>query len=167
MLRGDEESRPGWYGEVTGHINSAIALVGEVGGMYESIGGSTQSGPISVTFSGKVRMHTFLGGLRVTPVPSRVLVPYAQVLFGAGRMSATATTSISGFPEPFGFPFDSTTPLTTSVSQTQPVVQAGGGVTLNLNRSLGVRLTADRRWVFLEGGTGVTTRIGAGAVLRF
>jgi hypothetical protein len=106
MFHSEQHSSPGWYGEVTGNVSRVLALVGEVGGMYESIGGSTQSGPISITFSGKVRMHTFLGGVRVRPLPGRVLVPYGQVLFGAGRM-------------------------------------------------------------FLEGGTGATTRIAAGAVLRF
>jgi hypothetical protein len=168
MVRSDQQSSPGWYGEVTGNVNSVFSIVGEVGGMYESIGGSAQSGPISVSFSGKVRAHTFMGGARVRAWQSRVLVPYAQVLFGAARISAKATTTVSGLADSF-FLIGDGTPITTSTSQTEPVVQAGGGVTLRLSRGAGcgVRVTVDRRWVFLEDETGGTTRISAGAVLRF
>jgi hypothetical protein len=52
-------------------------------------------------------------------------------------------------------------------SQGDPVLQIGGGVTLDISRALGVRVAVAHRRAFLDGGNGGATRIAAGAVVRF
>lgn len=51
----------GWYVDATGHVNTLISIVGDVGGAYQS--DSLSVGTFSQSMN--ARIHTFMGGLKV------------------------------------------------------------------------------------------------------
>jgi hypothetical protein len=70
----------GWFATLGADVVGPLAVVGDVGGSYKSMGG------LDVRVA--VRLHTVMGGPRAQWQLGRV-APYAQMLFGVARMSTT------------------------------------------------------------------------------
>ena len=144
----------GWYFDVAAPITPMLSLVGDIGGNYKSESVTfTEQG---VTFSGtaKVSLHTFLGGIRLRATENPRVSPFAQLLFGAARGSASVEATVSGVPL---IDFDE--------SGTDAAMSLGAGVNLTAG-SIGVRLQAE--WLkILEDDSGNAFRFGAGVVIPF
>jgi hypothetical protein len=157
LTRIEAETIPaGWYVDVAGNVSRFLALVGEVSGLHDAVDESVSSGSVTFTATGKVRMHTFLGGVRFNARPGPGVTPYLQVLFGSARLSSTITGTVSG-----------SAPTILSESQTEPILQIGGGVDLALGRRAAVRVGVDHRRILVDGDSSTGVRISTGLVLRF
>jgi hypothetical protein len=160
MLPGEDEPLHGWYGDVAVDLNPMWALVGAIDGLYATIEESAQAGDISVNLNATSHVHTFLGGARFTlrtpPIPR--IVPFAEILGGAARVSSTSTTTVTGLDVP---------PDTTEASDTHSALQIGIGVTVGLNRLLEARVAVAHRRFFLDDDSDGATRVAVGAAVRF
>src|SRR3954467_593840 len=79
----------GWYVDVAGHVAPMFAVVGEVSGAYKSETIAVGTSSVDAT----VRLHTFMGGVRVAARPNPKVLPFGQVLLGAARVSGGVTAS--------------------------------------------------------------------------
>ena len=140
----------GWYVDVAGNVAPMFAVVGEVSGAYKSE--TIAVGTSSV--DAKVRLHTFMGGVRVAARTNPKLVPFGQVLFGAARLSGGVTAS---------GPAVSVLAATDAV--TEFALQIGGGLNLMTSENFGVRLGADYRRIFISDGGENEFRVVAGVVI--
>lgn len=89
--------------------------------------------------------HGFMGGVRVSSRANVRVVPFGEILGGAIR----STTEGGGLDE----------------SETDGLLQLGGGVNLMASPNVGVRLSADYLRVFEEDEGSNIFRFGAGIVL--
>jgi len=144
---GDNLTIPiGWYADLAGHVTPMFSLVFEVTGAYKT---ETETVSISstrtVTAEAKARLHTFMGGVRVSGhTTNTAIVPFGQVLFGAANLHASLSASGTG-----------TSSLSESQSETKTAMLLGGGVNLLASRRAGIRAAAAYRRIFLpadEGG---------------
>jgi len=160
LLRGEDDSETfqGWYGDLAVNLNRVVALVGGVDGLYDTIEESAQAGSIIVNLRAETRLYTFLGGARLNLRTIPRVVPFFEVLGGAARLSATATTTITGFV---------IEPETSEASDTHSVLHVGGGVTVGFSEALGVRVAVAHRRFFVDGETGSATRVAVGLALTF
>jgi hypothetical protein len=142
----------GWYVDVAGNVAPMFAVVGEVSGAYKSE--SITVGTSSV--DANVRLHTFMGGVRVAARTNPRVVPFGQVLLGAARLSGGVTAS-----------GPATSVLAASDADTEFAVQVGGAVDLITSGNIGVRLGADYRRIFISGGGENEFRVVAGVVIPF
>ena len=132
------------YADAAGHLSSILSLVFEVTGAYKT---ETQSLGFSPTVSAEAnaRLHTFMGGARVSaPTTNPTIVPFAQVLFGAARLSASISASGAGISS-----------ISESQSDTRTAMHLGGGVHVMASKRVGIRVAADYRRIFIpqnEGG---------------
>lgn len=158
---GDSESFPkGWYVDVAGNLNRHIGVVVEVGGNYKSMTESVTVGGVSATATADIKLHEFMGGVRVSSRTNPTVVPFAQVLAGGmnGSVSVAGSSSIGG-----------TTLFSASSaeSETNFALQVGGGANIRLTDKVGVRVGADYLRIFVEGeGTNVF-RFGVGINVPF
>jgi len=157
MRNGGETSFTGWWGDVAVTISRTFAVVGHIDGDSNDTDGTFSNAGFTVTVQGHSLIVNGLGGLRVSLRPSPRVVPYAQALFGATHVSATATTTFPGLPQP----------ITTSISGTEPVIHVGGGVTLVVGRGLGFNVSLDHRRVFVADISDGALRLATGIILRF
>jgi hypothetical protein len=145
LFGGDEAVPMGWYADVAGNPTSNIGLVGQVTGSYKSV---TESG-----IDALLSIYSFMGGARVNG-RFQSATPFFHVLFGGIR--ASGSTNLDG-----------RLPYNVGVSQTQSVVQIGGGVNvLGSQAATGVRLGGDYLQVLGADG-GYVVRVSAGIVLPF
>jgi len=144
---GDNFTIPaGWYADLAGHLSRIFSVVFEVTGAYKT---ETQSVTISPTRSvsaeAKARLHTFMGGARVSGhTTNTAIMPFAQALFGAANLSASLSASGAG-----------TSSIGESHSETKAAMHLGGGVHLMASRRAGIRAAAAYRRIFIpadEGG---------------
>lgn len=144
----------GWYVDVAMPITPMFSIVGDIGGNYKSESVSfTEQG---VTFSGtaKVSLHTFLAGIRLRATDDPRVSPFAQILFGAARGTASVEAAVGGVSL---LDFDE--------SGTEAAMSLGGGANLNAG-SIGVRLQAE--WLkILADDSGNAFRFSAGVVIPF
>ncbi len=126
-----------WYGSVTKNLTDSVGVVGEVTG-HESVGipGLT------------LRTHSFLAGPRFAGGRTGSLVPFAQMLFGAVRISSRV--DVLG--------------LVVNTSQTEFALQPGAGVDMMLTDRVGVRLQGDYRRILAGTGGASDFRFAVGAV---
>ena len=68
----------GWYVDVAGHVAPMFAVVGEVSGAYKSETMAFGTSSVDAT----VRLHTFMGGVRVAARTKSKVVPFGQLLLG-------------------------------------------------------------------------------------
>jgi hypothetical protein len=134
-----EETFPmGWLVAGGANLGSHFAALGEVGGNYKSVD--------LLGTDVNLRVHSFLGGLRVHNRTPRVM-PFGQVLVGVAHFGASVLgegESSNGF-----------------------AIQPGGGVDIPLTSSLGARLQGDFRMIRSEGETTNEFRFGFGIVFGF
>jgi opacity protein-like surface antigen len=141
---------PGWYAEVAGNVAPMFAVVGEVSGAYKSETIAVGTSSVDAT----VRLHTFMGGVRVAARTNPKLVPFAQVLLGAARVSGAVTAS-----------GPAVSVLAATDAETEFALQIGGGVNLMTSGNFGVRLGADYRRIVVSDGGENEFRLVAGVVI--
>lgn len=153
---GESESMPkGWYVDVTGNLTPVFGVVFQVGGNYKTFEETISLGTVSVAASADLKVHEFLGGLRLSARGSSSVVPYGQVLAGAvnGSADVSFTSNIPGVPS-----------FSDSDSSTNPAVVVGGGVNIAVSGSTGVRFGVDYLRIFEEGGGSNVFRFQVGVV---
>lgn len=134
----DEENFPkGWYADIAGNISSGLAVVGEVGGSYKTIDVDGEDL--------KLRIHTFMGGLRLSRRGDGSTA-YLQVLAGAAQAKASA----------FGV----------SETETDFALQPGVGLDLRISDGMAFRIGGDYRRIYFEGGHSNQWRATGGLVFR-
>ena len=140
----------GWYVDVAGNVNSWFGIVGEVGGAYK-----TKSERISTNRTVEVtsKLHTFMAGVRLHARITPRIVLVHPVLFGGAR--ASVSTDALG--------------VTLSPSETKFALQPGVGINLMVTDTVGMRVAADYRRVFLGEDRGAENefRFTVGIVLPF
>ena len=144
----------GWYVDVAVPITPMFSIVGDVGGNYKSESVSFTEQGISFSGTAKVSLHTFLGGIRLRATENPRVTPFAQLLIGAARGSATVEATVGGVPL-----------VDLDESGTDAALSLGAGINLTAG-SIGVRLQAE--WLkILEDESGNAFRFGAGVVIPF
>lgn len=123
----------GWFTSGAYNVNHWMGLVGEATGSY-------RNNMLEQAFDGRnvsadVRAYTVMGGPRFFYKRGR-LVPFAQVLAGTAHHRVTGKTSFEGVT------------IRATETMTDFAIQPGGGITVHLAESLGVRVAADYRAVF-------------------
>ena len=139
---GEGESLPkGWYVDVAGNLTPIFGVVFQVGGNYKTFEESFSIGGATITGTADLKVHNFLGGVRLSARKSSRFVPYGQVLAGAvnSAIELTATTTIPGVPS-----------FSQDDSATNFALQAGGGVNFGLTDNFGIRFGLDYLRVFAE-----------------
>jgi hypothetical protein len=128
----------GWFGDGSLRVSPHVAVALEAGGAYrrhtDTLGVRDQ------------RIHTFLGGVRVSRAARSRLAPFAQVLIGTGCYCGSTE-------HPEGF-------------QVGLAVQAGGGLNVRIVDRVGLRVQADARNVRDGGRSFHQWRVALGPVIR-
>ena len=144
----------GWYFDVAVPMTPMLSIVGDIGGNYKSETESFTEQGITFTGTAKASVHTFLGGIRLGATDNPRVNPFAQILFGAARGTASVEATVSGI-----------TLIDFDESGTEAAMSLGGGVNLNAG-PFGVRLQAE--WLkILEEDSGNAFRFAAGIVIPF
>jgi opacity protein-like surface antigen len=141
---GDSESMgKGWYFDVAGNLNPMLGVVFQVGGNYKSFEESFSIGGVTATANADLKVHQFLGGVRMNARSDSTLVPFVQVLAGGinGSANVSASTTIPGQP-PIAIDAED--------SGTNFALEIGGGVNFGLSDALGLRVGADYLRAFEE-----------------
>jgi opacity protein-like surface antigen len=158
-LNGENQSMPvGWYFDVAGNLTPMIGVVFQVGGNYKSFDESVSIGGINASASADLKVHEFLGGVRVNLRSNRAVVPFGQFLVGGvnGSVNVSASATLPG-QAPIEFSDED--------SGTDFGIQAGGGVNFGLTDSIALRTGADYLHVFAEGDGANLFRFHVGVVL--
>lgn len=153
---GENESLPkGWYFDVAGNLTPILGIVFQVGGNYKTFDESFTIGTFNLSANADVKVHEFLGGVRVNARSKPAFVPFGQILVGAinGSVELTTTSTIPGVPSTIE-----------EDSGTNFVLELGGGVNFGLSDSVGLRVGADYLRVFEEDAGGNLFRFHIGIV---
>jgi hypothetical protein len=115
----DRQTFQGWDADVAANLNKNFGIVGDISGAYKSE--SASSGGVSA--EAKLRLYNFLFGPRFSYRTEKV-TPFAEVLFGAGHLSASGSAtglgSVSGSLNGFAMAF-------------------GGGIDINAGKHVAIR----------------------------
>jgi opacity protein-like surface antigen len=156
---GDPQTLPlGWFADVSGNLNRVFSVVGEISGSYKTFEESFTEAGVSLNVTAELNVHTFLGGVRFSARQNPKFVPFAQVLFGIARGSATleGQATVAGRTET----------ITESESSSDFAVDIGGGVNVPLTERLGLRVGAS--YLRIGGSDGGNAfRFGVGGVFPF
>jgi opacity protein-like surface antigen len=158
-IDGESESMgKGWFFDVAGNLNPALAIVFQVGGNYKTFEETVTVGGLTAQATADLKVHEFLGGVRLNARSAATLVPYGQVLVGGinGSAEVSASTTIPGVP-PISF--------TEEESGTDFGLEVGAGVNFGLNDAVGLRVGADYLRVFEEDGGANLFRFHVGIVI--
>ena len=93
----------GWYFDVAGNLTSMLGVVFQVGGNYKSFEESATIGGITATATADVKVHDFLGGVRLNLRSNKAVVPFGQVLTGGINGSVKASASATRSAAKRGF----------------------------------------------------------------
>jgi opacity protein-like surface antigen len=138
----ENESLPkGWYFDVAGNVSPMLGIVFQVGGNYKTFEESVTLGGGTFTATADLKVHEFLGGVRLNARDNPRLVPYGQLLVGGinGAIELTATSTIPGVP---GFSEDD--------SSTNFALVLGGGVNFGVAENVGIRFGVNYLRIFEE-----------------
>jgi hypothetical protein len=152
----NNESMPkGWYFDVTGNLTPMIGVIFQVGGNYKTFEESVTIGGGTFTATADLKVHEFLGGLRLNARDNPKLVPYGQVLAGAinGSIELSTTSTIPGIPT-----------FSEEDSSTNFAVVFGGGVNFGVSDSTGIRFGVDYMRIFEEDAGSNVFRFQVGLV---
>jgi len=158
-LGGDSQTLPlGWYADVAGTLTPAIAVVGDVSGNYKDFNETRTQAGINVNVDANLKVHTFLGGVRLSARQNPAFTPFVQALFGL----AHATGKVEGQTTIAGRTFS----ISQSVSDSDFAFDASGGVNLRVSDGLAVRVGAG--YLRIGGSDGGNAfRFGVGVVIPF
>jgi hypothetical protein len=157
----ETESMPaGWFVDVAGNLNRSVAVVAQFGGNYKSLSESIAVGGVTASANADIRLHQFMGGVRVSAHPSTTVVPFVHVLAGAsyGSVSYSGTGSIAG---------QTVLAVSGADSGTNFALQAGGGTNIWMTRTVGLRIGVDYVRVFETDAGANVFRFGAGVGFKF
>jgi opacity protein-like surface antigen len=136
----DNESIPkGWYADVAGNLTPMIGVVFQVGGNYKTFNESITVGGLTLAASADLKVHLFLGGIRINARQNSAFVPYGQVLVGAANSSVDLTGTIPGIPS-----------FSQEESATNFTLELGGGVNFGLTDNTGIRFGVDYLRAFAD-----------------
>ena len=141
-VEGNNESLPvGWYFDVAGNLTPLLGVVFQVGGNYKTFDESVTIGGGTLTASADLKVHDFLGGVRLSARGNSAFVPYGQLLVGGinSSLELTASSTIPGVP---GFSQEE--------SATNFGLELGGGVNFRIAENAGIRFGVDYLRVFAE-----------------
>ena len=154
-----QETHPvGWYGDASVALGRSIALVGAATGTYYTTTAQFANAGLQFDITGHMRVHTGAGGLRVVIRRTPRVVPFVQVLGGAIRVSGRASATVSGLRSP-------ASSIDVNDSNTNKMIEAGGGIYLMISPRLGARVGGYDMSVFGEGNTTSGFRFSAGLVV--
>ena len=156
----DQTLSKGWYADLAGNFSRVFGVVFQVGGSYKTISQSTTIGGVTATATADLKLHQFMGGIRAN-LRSRAVTPFAEFLVGGVNGSADVEGSVVGGSGPPIFS------ISESESSTNFAMQAGGGVTVNLTDSVGVRAAGSYLRLFDEDESLNGYRFAGGVVLSF
>lgn len=157
----DESLGKGWYADVAGNLGRSFAVLFQVSGNYKTFEETETFQGVTSTVTVDFKVHTFMGGVRVSARPNRTVAPFAQFLVGGVNGSADVSGSVTGGGQTF---FSSSS----SDSSTDLGIQAGGGVNIWLSEKFGVRVGADYLRVFGDEDVDLNAfRFVGGAVFGF
>ena len=127
----DETLSKGWYVDAAGNIGPLFAAVVQIGGSYKTWEESETISGVTGTANASLKVHQFLGGIRVGPRRATVS-PYAEFLVGGINGSFDVSASVvTGNQTIFS--------TEESDSGTNFAMQFGGGVTVWLSENVGIR----------------------------
>ena len=152
----DSESIPkGWYFDVTGNLNPMIGVIVQVGGNYKTFEESVTIGGGTFTATADLKVHEFLGGLRLNARDNPKLIPYGQILAGGinGSVEVTTTSTIPGVPA-----------FSQEDSSTNFALVFGGGVNFGVAENTGIRFGVDYLRIFEEDAGSNVFRFQVGVV---
>ena len=152
----DSESIPkGWYFDVTGNLNPMIGVIFQVGGNYKTFEESVTIGGGTFTATADLKVHEFLGGLRLNARDNPKLIPYGQILAGGinGSVEVTTTSTIPGVPA-----------FSQEDSSTNFALVFGGGVNFGVAENTGIRFGVDYLRIFEEDAGSNVFRFQVGVV---
>jgi opacity protein-like surface antigen len=138
----ENESLPkGWYFDVAGNVSPMFGIVFQVGGNYKTFEESVTLGGGTFTATADLKVHEFLGGVRLSARDNPKLVPYGQLLVGGinGSIELTTTSTIPGVP---AFSQDD--------SSTNFAFVLGGGINFGVAESVGIRFGVNYLRIFEE-----------------
>ena len=140
----DEESESlpkGWYFDVAGNVSPMFGIVFQVGGNYKTFEESVTLGGGTFTATADLKVHEFLGGVRLSARDNPKLVPYGQVLVGGinGSIELTTTSTIPGVPA-----------FSEEDSSTNFALVLGGGVNFGVAESVAIRFGVNYLRIFEE-----------------
>jgi hypothetical protein len=98
-LSGANEAMPaGWYFDVAGNLTSMLGVVFQVGGNYKSFEESATIGGITATAAADLKVHDFLGGVRLNlrSCSPRVTARTSSDFTSASRSDARRGSSPAG-----------------------------------------------------------------------
>jgi outer membrane autotransporter protein len=153
----DNESMPkGWYADVAGNLTPMIGVVFQVGGNYKTFDESVTVAGGTFTASADLKVHLFLGGVRLNLRQNSAFVPYGQVLVGGANSSVelTTTSTIPGIPS-----------FSDEDSATNFALELGGGVNFGFTERMGVRFGVDYLRAFAEDDDVDAFRFHVGVVI--
>jgi opacity protein-like surface antigen len=152
----DNESMPkGWYADVAGNLTPMIGVVFQVGGNYKTFNESITVGGLTLAASADLKVHLFLGGIRINARQNSAFVPYGQVLVGAANSSVDLTGTIPGIPS-----------FSQEESATNFTLELGGGVNFGLTDNTGIRFGVDYLRAFADEDDVNAFRFHVGVVLK-
>ena len=152
----DNESMPkGWYADVAGNLTPMIGVVFQVGGNYKTFNESITVGGLTLAASADLKVHLFLGGIRINARQNSAFVPYGQVLVGAANSSVDLTGTIPGVPS-----------FSQEESVTNFTLELGGGVNFGLTDNTGVRFGVDYLRAFADEDDVNAFRFHVGVVIE-
>jgi opacity protein-like surface antigen len=158
-VEGESESMgKGWYFDVAGNVSPMLGIVFQVGGNYKNFEESFTIGGVTATTTADLKIHEFLGGLRLNARNDSAIVPFAQVLVGGinGSAEVSVSSTVPGIP-----PID----FTEEDSGTDFGLEIGGGVNFGLTEAVGLRVGADYLRVFEEDSGANMFRFAIGIVI--
>ena len=140
----DEESESlpkGWYFDVAGNVSPMFGIVFQVGGNYKTFEESVTLGGGTFTATADLKVHEFLGGVRLSARDNPRLVPYGQLLVGGinGSVELTTTSTIPGVPA-----------FSEEDSSTNFALVLGGGVNFGVAESVAIRFGVNYLRIFEE-----------------
>lgn len=142
-LHAEDTNVPGgWYGEVSGSVTPALAIVGQVTANYKT--NDVAGDDVTTTLA------TYLGGVRLNARATGGVTPFAHVLFGVARTSFNTDAAN----------------VTVPASASDPALQLGGGVKF-MPGTIGVQVGADYLRVFSDVEGTNAFRFAAGVVVGF
>lgn len=154
---GDNESVPkGWYFDVAGNLSPVLGVVFQVGGNYKTFDESISIGGGTFTASADLKVHEFLGGLRLSERENAAFVPYGQLLVGGinGSVELTTSSTIPGVPA-----------ISQEESSTNFALVLGGGAHVAIGDNTAIRFGVDYLRIVAEDNGSNVFRFQLGLVL--
>ena len=149
----------GWYADVAGNLSQYFSVVGEVAGSYRSDDVTRTITGLPYTGSVDFSVHSFMGGVRLRAAGVHPnLVPFGQILFGGAHQKASTELKSSAAGGTLTFNDD--------VSDNSGTMSLDGGVDVNINRSIGARVSVGYMRFFADPGTN-GFRVNVGVVVPF